>query len=56
MGEGGLGMTMGDVVTKVYRSQRCGLLYEIVVEYLSAVNGDYQEPQYVQASHIDFPR
>ncbi|PVH94792.1 phenylalanine ammonia-lyase [Periconia macrospinosa] len=40
VGAGRLGMTMGDVVTKVYRSQRCGALYEVVAECLMAVEGE----------------
>ncbi|KAF1956053.1 phenylalanine ammonia-lyase [Byssothecium circinans] len=31
-----IGMTMGDMVTKVYRSQRCGALYEVVADCLRA--------------------
>jgi phenylalanine ammonia-lyase len=31
-----IGITMGDVITKVYRSQRCGALYEVVADCLRA--------------------
>jgi len=35
-----IGMTMGDVVTKVYQSQRSGVLYEVVVDCLRATLQD----------------